>query len=119
MTRKRLIPSLPESPTTIHVPESGIRYNQGKPRPGLMSPQALLGVSQVLAYGAKKYAARNWQKGLSWTETTDSLLRHLLAFMSGEETDAESGLPHLDHMMTNAMFLSHFQKTKTGTDDRK
>lgn len=96
----------------------GLRYNAGKPRVSLISPWALLGLAQVFTFGAVKYAAWNWAKGLSWAETVDSLLRHLLAFLQGEDVDPESGLPHIDHVQWNAHVLSHFQKTRSGTDDR-
>lgn len=49
--------------------------------------------------------ARNWEKGLPWSETIGSLRRHLNAFMSGETIDPESGLPHVYFMLTNAAFL--------------
>ena len=99
----------------ISAPETnvGSRFNKDKSfRPELMSPWALEGVSAVLAFGAKKYAADNWAKGLSWRETMGSLLRHVLALLRGEDTDPESKLPHVDHMLCNALFLSHFMKLK-------
>lgn len=96
----------------------GDRYNEGKPRMSLVSPYAHEGLARVLTYGAKKYAAWNWTKGLSWGETIDSLERHLAEFKKGVWLDPESGLPHIDHALCNAMFLSHFEKTETGIDDR-
>lgn len=100
--------------------EEGQRFgtDQGKTRFGLLSPWALDGVAKVSTFGAKKYAPWNWAKGLSYEQTIDSLERHLMAWRMGETTDPESGLPHLDHVMWNAMALSHFEKTGTGTDDR-
>ena len=56
---------------------------------------------------------RNWERGLSWTETVDSLRRHLAAFMQGEDVDVESGLPHVHHLQCNAMMLAHFFETAT------
>jgi hypothetical protein len=32
------------------------------------------------------------------------MLRHLLAYIEGEEFDPESGLPHLAHLVTTASF---------------
>jgi hypothetical protein len=97
---------------------NGARFNEGKPRLGLLSPWALKGLAEVLTYGERKYNAWNWAKGLSYLATVDSLQRHLQAFLQGEAVDPESGLPHVDHLQANAMFLSHFVHTKTGTDDR-
>jgi len=96
----------------------GDRYNFGKPRVELLSSRALIGIASVLEFGARKYEEHNWRKGLSWSDTLGSTLRHLLRFMSGEDVDKESGLPHIDHVMTNAMFLSEMQKLGRGVDDR-
>ncbi len=59
---------------------AGLRYNKGKPRMGLSSPWAAEGTAEVLTYGEQKYASWNWAKGLSWSQTIDSLERHLAAF---------------------------------------
>lgn len=96
----------------------GFRLNAGKLRLSLSSPWADEGLAAVLTYGANKYVAHNYRKGLSWSETLDSLKRHLAAFIKGEDIDPESGLPHIDHIACNAHFLSHFQKLGTGVDDR-
>ena len=96
----------------------GFRFNAGKLRLSLSSPWADEGLAAVLTYGANKYAAHNYRKGLSWSETLDSLKRHLSAFIKGEDIDPESGLPHIDHIACNAHFLSHFQKLGSGVDDR-
>jgi hypothetical protein len=47
-------------------------------------------------------------KGLSYSETLDSLHRHLMKIELGEELDDESGLHHIYHVATNVMFLAHF-----------
>lgn len=96
----------------------GLRFNAGKSRVDLISPVFLKGLADVLTFGAKKYAPHNWRKGLSWTETVASAQRHLLAFLSGEDIDEESGLPHIDMLACNVMFLSAMQKLNFGTDDR-
>lgn len=97
---------------------SGARYNEGKLRWGLMSWPALREVVRVLEFGAKKYAAWNWTKGLSWSDCFNSLQRHMLAWYEGEDRDPETGLSHMAHVMCNAMFLMHFILFGTGTDDR-
>ena len=101
-------------------PDQGLRYNTGKPQLSLVleAPNALRGVARVLEFGAKKYDRSNWKRGLPYTEITDSLLRHMLAFFEGEELDAESGLPHTDHIATNALFLSEMRVHKPECDDR-
>ena len=88
----------------------GLRYNNNKPRLDLLDAQALEGLAQVLTFGAQKYAAHNWRKGLSVSETIGSMLRHIAAIQRGEDVDPESGKPHIDHVGCNWMFLSNFFK---------
>lgn len=99
-------------------PSQGKRFNADKMRPSLISPFALWMLGKVLQFGAKKYAPHNWTKGLSWEETCDSLQRHYLKFLMGEELDEESQLPHVAHLFCNTMFLVHMHVTGTGKDDR-
>jgi hypothetical protein len=100
------------------VNNQGLRFNEGKLPHHLISPFAMDELAKVLQEGAKKYAERNWEKGLKWDECTGSLLRHLNAWRKGEENDPETGLSHMAHVLCNAMFLSHFIVTGAGTDDR-
>lgn len=94
------------------------RANIGKMRWTLMDFESMKDMIAVLEFGAKKYSKDNWKKGLPVTEITDSMLRHLVAFLAGENIDPESGLPHTGHIMCNAMFLSHMYKFKPEFDDR-
>lgn len=94
------------------------RHNTGKPRMGLLPPKALKAVAEVLSYGAAKYQPHNWRKGLPFTEVADSLLRHLFAWLDGEDNDQESGLSHLAHAATNALFLLELQWLHPEMDDR-
>lgn len=100
--------------------KAGLRYNEGKvPISMVLDAQdALLGCAAVLAFGAQKYDRGNWLNGLKYTETADSALRHLMKFLCGEELDKESGLPHVDHFLCNALFLSQMSKTHPQFDDR-
>lgn len=116
-------PGLTISPTTLTDSrqtknEPGLRYDSGKPRPELLAPLAQLEKGRVAAYGASKYDQHNWLKGMSWTRISGALLRHLLLWLSGEETDRESGLPHLAHAAWNADALLEYSLRKIGTDDR-
>lgn len=104
---------LEEQPTT------GLRFNSGKLPYHLLPDDAIQEVVRVLQKGAEKYAERNWQNGLKWdSECASSLQRHLAAWKLGEDNDAESGLPHMAHVATNALFLLHFAINGTGEDDR-
>lgn len=96
----------------------GTKHDQAKPMMNLLDREALEGLAKVLTFGAKKYSAENWRKGLEYSRTTAALMRHLLAFNSGEDLDPESGLPHIDHLGCCWMFLSNATKTRPDLDDR-
>ena len=99
--------------------DSGVRFNQGKLRYDLLHPVAQQGLVEVLSFGATKYEARNWEKGLSWSSTIASMKRHLAAIERGEDFDSESGLKHIDHLQCNAHFLSAYYKIAPQFDDRR
>lgn len=46
------------------------------------------------------------------------MIRHIQAYLNGEDDDKESGLPHVDHLMCNAMFLAYMHKFKKEMDSR-
>lgn len=100
------------------VPTRGLRYNKGKRRYDLLPPDALAVLTDVLTVGAEKYAERNWEAGMPYKDALGSLERHLQAWKAGEDNDKESGLPHLAHVMCNAMFLLTWQLRNLGEDDR-
>lgn len=88
----------------------GLKFDGGKPRIGLLTfgcPDAILGVSEVLTFGARKYEAHSWKKVEDAFERYwDAMERHRLAIGKGETHDPESGLPHIFHLACNAMFLA-------------
>ncbi len=96
----------------------GVKFDAGKPRYDLYPPEALEGTTKVLTFGAVKYADRNWEKGMSWGRVFGACMRHLWAWWKGEDTDPESGLPHLDHAACCIAFLQTYSARRCGTDDR-
>ena len=100
------------------IPEGGLKYDNDKPRMDLLDFDALEGLAKVLTFGANKYAAHNWRKGISYSRLTAAMLRHLGALQRGEDVDPESGLPHIDHLGCCWMFLSNMTKTRPDLDDR-
>lgn len=98
--------------------EQALRYNDGKIKWSYIHWPSIEELAKVLDYGATKYTKNNWMKGFPITSLSDSLLRHVFAFMSGEDTDPESGESHLGHMMCNLMFMNYVMKFKPEFDDR-
>lgn len=98
--------------------EPGKKFDAGKPRMELLSSAAITDLAKVLTFGAQKYDAHNWRKGMSWSRLIGAALRHLTAFNNGEDNDPETGLPHTAHAMCCLMFLTEYARTQCGTDDR-
>lgn len=96
----------------------GTRENEGKLKWSLVSWKALEPMVRVLMFGARKYDDHNWKKGLKYTEICESLQRHMIAFLDGEDNDKESKLSHVGHILCNAMFLSYMFLFRKDLDDR-
>lgn len=90
--------------------KTGEKKDEGKPRWDLLPFDAINGVAEVLTDGAKKYSARNWELGIHYGRVFGALQRHLTSWWMGESKDKESGRSHLDHALTELMFLSAYEK---------
>ena len=95
-----------------------LRYNTGKPQLNEISPQFLLDMGKVLEKSRQKYPRGNWEKGNNYSVPFDSLMRHLLAWQSGESVDKESGESHLAHIALNLMMLHYYEMNYPEFDDR-
>ena len=78
----------------------------------------LTGSVNVFEYGARKYAAWNWAKGMPWSVPLGCALRHIDADLSGELYDCESGETHMAHAISNVVMLDYFLNTYPEGDDR-
>lgn len=96
----------------------GLKYDEGKIRMDLLDPYAIESLAAVLTFGATKYAAHNWRGGISYSRITAALLRHVFAFLRGEDKDPETNLPHIAHAMCCCMFILGLSQTKPECDDR-
>ena len=99
-----------------------VKHDSGKTDWSLVPFEALEEMANVLTFGAKKYASWNWTEGggFSYSRVLRSCLRHLFAFMRGEDLDPESGLSHIAHAQCNLLFLAYYirDKKKFNKDDR-
>jgi hypothetical protein len=94
------------------------KFDDEKPRIDLVDPLFLEELGMVLGFGARKYAANNWRKGLDVSRIIAAAYRHLGAINRGEDIDPESGLPHTGHLACCVMFLSWTLKKRPDCDDR-
>lgn len=86
--------------------DAGRKDDKGKRRWSLFPWRAAEHVVKVLEYGADRYGAQNWQNvERGQCRYAEALQRHLIAWWEGEDTDEESGLPHIAHVACNALFL--------------
>ena len=86
----------------------GKKYDSGKSRVGTLCrvfPHALLGIGQCIEFGTRKYPKPdNWKLvDGAFTRYQDSMMRHYLKFLAGQEKDSETKLLHLKHMAWNAL----------------
>lgn len=68
--------------------------------------------------GARKYDDHNWRRGYDWSLSYAALQRHAQAFWSGEDTDEETGSPHLAAVAFHAFALLEWATTHPELDDR-
>ena len=96
----------------------GRKDDTGKDPWDLAPWDAFRAIVGVLALGAKKYAPRNWERGMAWSRLYAATLRHLTAWWAGETSDPETGHSHLAHAACCVCFLIAYERRGAGTDDR-
>jgi hypothetical protein len=93
-----------EQSSDVCVSTTGaLRYNSDKPQLSQIDPLFLIGLSDLMTISAKKYSKWNYAKGQNLTTVCDSMSRHLLSFLNGENDDKESGKSHLLHIAANCI----------------
>lgn len=86
------------------------KFDEGKRDWSLLPLDSVEEIIKVLEFGANKYSAHNWSSngGFKYTRVLNAMLRHLFAFMRGQDKDPETGLSHIAHLGCNVFFLLHF-----------
>ncbi len=74
--------------------KTGMKFNNGKLRFSIIPMESVREVVKVSEYGAIKYEANNWQKITDMNIYYDALMRHMVAWKTGETHDDESQLHH-------------------------
>lgn len=99
-----------------------LRYNKGKPELSQLPPEFLIELAALMTECSKKYKKWNYALGQPYTMAYDSMMRHILAFMSGDDKDRESGFSHLTHIAANALIMwctqNYHVKNVPELDDR-
>jgi len=85
----------------------------------LWPPAATVLGALGLLEGALKYGRSNWRVvGVRASIYYDAALRHLQAWMEGEDLDPDSGIPHLGHALACLAILVDAEAAGMLTDDR-
>lgn len=100
-------------------PTTGVKHDQGKPRMDLLPPELLTEVAKILTFGAEKYSARNWEKGMEWGRVYGAALRHMNKWWAGQDKDDETGESHLAHAACCLAFLIAYENRNIGDDNRE
>jgi len=95
------------------------KADNNKPMVSLVEPSFILGIAEVLSYGAKKYSINNWKEATNKDirRIKDSLLRHTLAYTSGDLLDEETHLSHSYHAAANLMFLNYLIERRSNASN--
>jgi hypothetical protein len=96
----------------------GVKHDQQKIRWDLVPYDAVNEIAKVLTFGAAKYEARNWEKGMDWSRAFGALQRHLTRWFHGQDKDKETKLTHLANAGCCLFFLLAWELRQVGNDDR-
>lgn len=109
----------------IPADNGGWRDNAGKmARYDLIPPEALEALAIHYGQGATKYEDRNWERGMDWSKSFASLMRHTWAWFRGESYDKEDPkMPgyqahHLISAAWNAFTAYTYEMRRIGIDNR-
>lgn len=97
----------------------GTKDDTEKNRLDLLPFDVIEEVGTVYTLGARKYDDRNWEKGIKYMRVVGALLRHLFAWVLGEERDPKDGQRHITSVVWNAMTLCAYElRGMSKYDDR-
>lgn len=81
------------------------KHDCDKPRLDLLPVRAVEAMGRVLTFGARKYSDDNWRAVESPRRYVAAGLRHVFAYMRGEQCDKETGEHHLAHALCCFAFV--------------
>lgn len=103
----------------------GFRMNAGKNEIELLPEIWIWALADVMTQGARKYPARNWEKGMDWSAMIGCMYRHLAKFQSGQRYDGKefnkklgtTGCHELAMIAWNALALMFYDIYGLGEND--
>ena len=99
--------------------KQGNKFDGGKPPLHLIPPEFLYAVAEILDFGSKKYAPRNWENGINYSRVYRAAIGHLMDWFMRKGPDAETGKSHLWHAACCVMFLVCYEEwSYDAFDDR-
>lgn len=105
----------------MSYPDNNPKTVQGLKKPTLVPipPAALIHLGRAMQNGAVKYGRMNWRtNSVAATIYYDAVLRHMLAWLDGEDIAEDSGVHHLAHAMAGIAIVLDALETGNLIDDR-
>lgn len=124
--KEQLVFNYPEEPHRERGLSIGLKDSMGlKKMPWHLLPfDAVEAIVEVLWFGANKYAPRNWELGMPYSEVFGGVQRHLTDWFmrkdkgKGPGRDVDTGFSDLWHAATGILFLIAYEMRGVGKDDR-
>lgn len=92
---------------------------RAKPAPALVPPVAIIEIAQAFRDGAEKYGPYNWrEKAVPSLTYVNAAMRHLYAWMDGEERSTDADVRHLAHAAACLCILMDAASCGKLIDDR-
>jgi hypothetical protein len=95
---------------------TGGEKERGPDRYDLLPFDVLRQDALLYGIGARKYEARNWEKGYPWSLSLRAVFSHLIAWLEGESMDKD-GFHHLTAVRFHAAALMRFEREFPELDD--
>ena len=116
-TTRRILRQSPEPSTKGANPKE--RRGRLKPDLSLMPPAVLVLEAMAMMQGARKYGPYNWRKTRVQARTyIAASMRHIAAWLDGEEVAEDSGIHHLAHARASLGVVMDAQLCDMMVDDR-
>jgi hypothetical protein len=99
--------------------DKALTHDEGKPPLAHLPWAGIDEVAHVQAYGHLKYHDyNNYRKGMEVGRNLSCAIRHIRAYMEGQDLDIESGRNHLGHAACRLLFVLQNIHDGTVIDDR-